>query len=356
MKKQFIASFCLLLATLPAGTGFAQHSEDATASDAAVDTTLVATMAQGAMIRMYDWISVHLEYPQWAYERMVEITIPVTFDVESDGTISNPRCEDDTRGLPVPLLLMIEEAVRTVASVSEWTGPSEPHSYTIPVEFAMPDFDPARKPVFLWETENVTEDELYQFRDRMIRWLRSRIDIPEDFKISLSFIVEKFGSVSNVKIISTSDAEVAARVKADLENSPKWIPGYNKKGEPVRAFQYARLSFEAEVADPEETDEKTEVMPLFKGGGLENFRAWVMSRLVYPPYAVNELIQGRVILSFMVEKDGRVTFEEVVHSPNELLTQTAVEVVKRSPKWTPGYRNGEPRRYYYILPVDFKLE
>ena len=311
-----------------------------------------------AKIRMFDWVSSHLEYPQWAYERMIELTVPVTFDVETDGTISNANCEISLRDVPEQLMPLIDVAIRTVAAAPKWDPVPETRTYTIPVEFDMPDFAPDTKPMFLWEGENETEEEIYEFQDRLERWLSSQITIPEDFKISLSFIIEKFGSVSNVKVISTSDEGVAADVVAILERSQEWLPGYDKDGLPVRAFLYSRLIFDDNGEKGIEMGKgEDDVMPLFNGSDdLNVFRNWVMMKLSYPHYAQEEGIQGRVMLLFQVEKDGEVVIKEIIHSPNELLTKEVLRVVKKSPKWMPGYRNGKLIRVYYILPTDFLLQ
>lgn len=75
----------------------------------------------------------------------------------------------------------------------------------------------------------------------------------------------------------------------------------------------------------------------------------------YPLKALENKIQGRVILTFVVEKDGSLTNIEVLSSPHALLAKEAVRVVSRSPKWTPGTRDGSALRVQYTIPLDFRM-
>ena len=70
---------------------------------------------------------------------------------------------------------------------------------------------------------------------------------------------------------------------------------------------------------------------------------------------MEEGIQGRVTVSFIVEKDGRVSNVRLLRSVQPLLDKEAVRVVKSMPKWSPGKQNGKPVRVRFNLPVMFKL-
>ncbi len=98
-----------------------------------------------------------------------------------------------------------------------------------------------------------------------------------------------------------------------------------------------------------------EDMPMFQGGDLSTFRTWVQSNLVYPNIAQENGIQGRVVLTFVIEKDGSLTNIEVFSSPDRSLSEEAERVLKRSPKWTPGKQRNSPVRVRFNLPVEFKL-
>lgn len=99
-----------------------------------------------------------------------------------------------------------------------------------------------------------------------------------------------------------------------------------------------------------------EDMPKFDGGDLTKFRKWVMSKIQYPPIAQQMNIQGQVVLSFIIEKDGSLTNVEVIGSADSVLDKEAIRVVKLSPKWEPGKQRDQPVRVKFTLPVNFQLQ
>jgi protein TonB len=96
-----------------------------------------------------------------------------------------------------------------------------------------------------------------------------------------------------------------------------------------------------------------EVMPSFKGGGLEKFREWVSKRTNYPQAAIDRKLRGTVNLTFIVEKDGSVSNVTVVKSVDPLLDSEAIRAISESPKWTPGLQRGQPVRVRYSIPMNF---
>ena len=99
-----------------------------------------------------------------------------------------------------------------------------------------------------------------------------------------------------------------------------------------------------------------EVKPQFDGGDASNFSLWVNQRLQYPAEAKKQKLQGRVTLQFTVEKDGSVTGVKVLRGIHPILDDEAVRIVSQSPKWTPGYKDGEPARVIYNFPIVFQLK
>ncbi len=117
-----------------------------------------------------------------------------------------------------------------------------------------------------------------------------------------------------------------------------------------------------EVAVVEETIEDdqpfliAETMPSFQGGDLNAFRNWVQKQLIFPQIALENGIQGRVVLSFVIEKDGRLTNVQVLQTPDRSLSEEAIRVLKQSPKWSPGKQRNQTVRVKYTLPVDFRVQ
>ena len=99
-----------------------------------------------------------------------------------------------------------------------------------------------------------------------------------------------------------------------------------------------------------------ETMPSFMDGTIETFRAWVMQNVKFPQIALENNIQGRVVLSFVIDKDGRLTNVEVLQAPDRSLAEEAVRVLNKSPKWSPGKQRNQTVRVKFTLPVDFRAQ
>ena len=116
---------------------------------------------------------------------------------------------------------------------------------------------------------------------------------------------------------------------------------------------------EKPVEKPKEVKEEVfrsvEQMPQFPGGE-DALRKYLASHVNYPPMAAENNVQGKVVVQFVVEKDGKVGEVKVVRSVDKDLDREAVRVCKSLPKFTPGRQNGQPVRVWYTLPVQFKLQ
>ena len=95
-------------------------------------------------------------------------------------------------------------------------------------------------------------------------------------------------------------------------------------------------------------------MPEFPNG-IEGLMDYVAQNVKYPESAKENNLQGRVIVKFVIEKDGSVSNVEVGRGWGNELDEEAVRVVKAMPKWKPGKQNGEPVRVSFMLPINFKL-
>ena len=120
--------------------------------------------------------------------------------------------------------------------------------------------------------------------------------------------------------------------------------------------------FDIVIEEKEEEIEEEEIfvtveeMPTFQGGGLPEFRNWVQSHVKYPQIALENGIQGNVVIKFVVEKDGKLSNIQVLQSPDKTLADAAVQVLQKSPKWKPGKQRNKPVRVTYTLPVSFKIQ
>ena len=95
-------------------------------------------------------------------------------------------------------------------------------------------------------------------------------------------------------------------------------------------------------------------MPQFPGGqGV--LMKYLAANIKYPASAVKAKKQGRVLVTFVIQKDGSVTNARIARSVDPELDAEALRIVKAMPNWTPGTQDGKPVNVKYIIPVKFSL-
>lgn len=97
-----------------------------------------------------------------------------------------------------------------------------------------------------------------------------------------------------------------------------------------------------------------EQMPSFPGG-ISGLKTYLNQNTRYPAVAQENCVQGRVVVSFVVEKDGHISDVTVLRSVDPSLDKEAVRVIRNMPRWTPGKQGGEPVKVRYNVPVSFRL-
>ena len=112
---------------------------------------------------------------------------------------------------------------------------------------------------------------------------------------------------------------------------------------------------EEKVEEDRTVFEVVEQMPSFPGGDAA-LMSFLSKNIHYPAIAEENGIQGRVVATFVVERDGSITDVKVVKSIDPSLDKEAVRVLKSMPKWIPGKQNGSPVRVKYTVPVTFRLQ
>ena len=107
--------------------------------------------------------------------------------------------------------------------------------------------------------------------------------------------------------------------------------------------------------DPNKIFTAVEKDPAFKGG-IEKFYAYLQKNIHYPAVAKENNVQGKVFMTFVVERDGSLTDIKVLRPLGSGCDEEATRVLKASPKWTPGIQNGRPVRVQYTVPISFALQ
>lgn len=180
-------------------------------------------------------------------------------------------------------------------------------------------------------------------------------------RVFVQMTIEKNGSVTDAKIVRSVSPDLDAEALRVVNSSPKWKPGINN-GIAVRVNYTVAINFspdeEVQTTDTVKADTAKYVsvdqVPEFPGG-MEGFYHYLVKNLKYPPVARDGRIEGRVIITFVVEKDGSLSDIKAVRSLSKETDEEAVRLMTRSPKWKPGIQNGKPVRVQYSLPISFSL-
>ena len=200
--------------------------------------------------------------------------------------------------------------------------------------------------------EYTTRPQSYDEDDSMLDDLAEDLTMksaPQDTKDMVSAIAAPAS-----KAITQNVKEVA-----HVDNSDKIAPITSKLV--IGSGQAVQKEAEVTEALPQVTADKdtavlrtVEQIPEFPGG-IVQFMKWLTRNLRYPPQAQQQKIQGKVVVSFIVNKDGSISSPTVVKSVDPMLDNEAMRVVKMMPRWKPGLEKGKPCRTMFAIPINFVL-
>ena len=184
-------------------------------------------------------------------------------------------------------------------------------------------------------------------------------------KVEEQKVVEKVkSSVKFTPPVIKKDDEVKPeeelKSQEDLNKTNTAIGSFDVKGNDETGGEV--LKAKEVIAQPEPPKEEetkvfdvVEVMPTFPGGQQALFE-WLSKNIKYPVVAEENGVQGRVIVTFVVERNGSITDVQVAKSVDPSLDKEAVRVVKAMPHWIPGKQNGSAVRVKFTVPVTFRLQ
>ena len=115
------------------------------------------------------------------------------------------------------------------------------------------------------------------------------------------------------------------------------------------------VAYQQDKTESDQVYKSVEQMPQFPGGEAAMMR-YLSQNIKYPPSAAKNNIEGRVILQFVVEKDGQIGEVKIVRSVDPELDAEAVRVIKTMPNFIPGRQDGKPVAVWYTIPISFKLQ
>lgn len=181
-----------------------------------------------------------------------------------------------------------------------------------------------------------------------------------------SFTIDEQGSVKNIKVIQMLDVESATEFFRVMNKCPKWQPA-KRGGKPVsieikypmtfntnRSQGPSKSAEEKPVADAESEEAlkvaEVESAPRFPGG-VTGFYKYIGENFRVPDEVSSG---GKLMVSFVVEKDGGLTDIKVLKDIGHGTAAEAIRVLKASPKWIPGKQKGIPVRVTYGLPINIR--
>ena len=178
--------------------------------------------------------------------------------------------------------------------------------------------------------------------------------VVEKVKSSVKFtapVIKKDDEVKPEDELKSQDEIMNSKVAVGALN----VVGNDENGEVLKAKEVIAT----EPVKPKEEENKVfdvvEQMPSYPGG-MGALMQYLSSNIKYPAIAEENGIQGRVICTFVVERDGSITDVRIAKSVDPSLDKEAMRVVSKMPKWIPGKQNGSAVRVKYTLPVTFRLQ
>lgn len=191
------------------------------------------------------------------------------------------------------------------------------------------------------------------FKDHKIEQIEQKVEIVEE---EITEITRQ--DVKQPEPIRRTEIKVFSDALSIVTNDEKITTNvdFNEFSEDMVIDVMPQAKVVEEVIEDDQPFVKVEKMPSFKGGDLMTFRNWVMEQIRYPQIAQENNITGRVLLQFVIERDGSLTNIQVLQTPDSSLSNEAVRVLKTSPKWTPGKQGNKMVRVKYTLPVEFRIQ
>ena len=332
----------------------------------------------GGDAALMKYINEHLQYPPLAMENNIEGRVIVQFVVTKAGKIGDVKV---VRSVDSAL---DAEAVRVVKTFPDFipgrsNGKPVNTWYTLPITFKL-----AHNQVstITPSTQDNDSDEVFRAVEQMpvfpggdaalMKYIDSHLQYPPTAmengiqgRVIVQFVVTKTGKIGDVKVVRGVDSALDAEAVRVVKTFPDFIPG-RSNGKPVNTWYTLPITFKlahnqvstitpsTQDNDSDEVFRAVEQMPVFPGGDAALMK-YIDSHLQYPPTAMENGIQGRVIVQFVVTKTGKIGDVKVVRGVDSALDAEAVRLTKSFPDFIPGKKNGRPVNVWYTLPITFKL-
>lgn len=342
----------------------------------------------GGIEAMMQFLKENIHYPKEAHEKGIQGRVIVNFVIMKDGSIDTVNV---VRGVD-PLL--DAEAVRVVEAMPKWEpgmqrGQAVKVRYTLPIVFRLNEskLTQEERADFQKEMENFEKAGFPGGNQAFMKYLAENVRYPVIAQengiqglVSAVFNVDSKGKVSFVRFEKGVNASLDAEVKRVIENMPDWTPAklngeatgmttgthflFRLQGDGVESYNgpvpedavvvvgYAnKKASEGTKEEDKDVFVVVDEQPEFPGGPTAMLE-WLRNNITLPDVPESGL-GGRVIVNFIVEKDGSVGDVEIVRGVDPSIDKDAVRTVKAMPKWKPGRQGGKPVRVRYTLPIKY---
>ena len=178
-------------------------------------------------------------------------------------------------------------------------------------------------------------------------------------KVIVQFMVKKSGKIDDIKVLRSVRKDLDNEAVRVVKMMPDFIPA-KQDGELTDMPYTIPVSFKLfDEMEPLTVSEGSDVPddfepPMFPGGERA-LMEFLKENVKYPPMAAKRKTQGRVVMTFVVDKTGKVTEIKVAKSVDIYLDTEAIRVCKLLPDFIPARQNGEPVSVWFTLPITFKL-
>jgi TonB family protein len=325
----------------------------------------------GGDAELLKYLGANTRYPQEAKDQNIQGKVITRFKVNADGTVS------DVSILKGVNAYLDAEAIKVVSTIPKFTpgklnGVAVPVWYMVPISFTLrgdPVTRPSRFEVIGTDTIYTSTKNMPSYtggNEALKKFKEENLKFPPEVKslgiegfVMVRFIIEKDGTVSNVKVMNGVSPTLDAEAIRVTKMMPKWQPGM-EKDKPVRFLWMTNYDFITTPRTPVVMEEGApfvvvEEMPMFPGGDSV-LLAWIRDNTKYPENAKMNGIEGRVIIRFCVTDVGGIDRVSVLKGVDAELDNEAMRVVRALPEFKPGRQGGKPVNVWYMVPITFGLE
>jgi len=316
----------------------------------------------GGDAAMFKYIAEQTIYPPQAIVDGIQGKVYVGFVVDKFGKI---REINIARGVDT---LLDNEAIRVVKTFPDFV-PGKNKGEAVNVKLLIPIIFKINAINIDSLTTNRSYPEFKNLDVSIFDWIQYNVKYPEEAInneiegiVHIRFAVETDGSISNTQIVSGVNNLLDSAALKVIDSLPELIPA-TKNNKLIKMWYNVPVYFELKKTITITQNEDNEIDTLYIvsnelarfPGGEEALRALIAENIKYPLIAIEENIQGKVYVGFVVNKDGSIGEISIVKSVHPIIDFEAARVIAGLPNFQPGYQKGVSVRVWYTLPIDFQL-